>query len=72
MKKEELQSALKQMGVPSMLYNLDGEGRTDERFCLEFIDNEWRVYFSERGIKTTNERFASEEAACQFIYEQFC
>ncbi len=55
-----------------MLYNLDGNGRTDERFCLEFINNEWKVYFAERGIKTTDEKFLSEEEACQFIYEQFC
>ena len=47
------------MGVPSMVYNLDGNGRTDERFCLEFINNEWKVYFVERGIKTTDEKFLS-------------
>lgn len=71
-KKEELRDTLIKMGVPSMLYNLDGVGRTDERFCLEFINNEWRVYFSERGAKTTNEKFLSEEEACHFIYEQLC
>ena len=72
MKKEELRDKLIEMGVPSILYNLDGNARTDERFCLEFANNEWRVYFSERGVKTTNERFLSEEEACQFIYEQLC
>lgn len=72
MKKDELQDVLVKMGVPSMFYNLDGNGRTDERLCLEFTNNEWRVYFSERGVKTTNERFVSEEEACQFIYEQLC
>lgn len=72
MKKNELRDTLKQMGVSPMLYNLDGDGRTDERFCLEFINNEWYVYFSERGIKATNKKFTSEEEACQFIYEQFC
>lgn len=67
-----MRDVLINMGVPSMLYNLDGNGRTDERFCLEFINNEWKVYFAERGIKTTDEKFLSEEEACQFIYEQFC
>lgn len=71
MKKNELRDILTDMGVPDWLYNLDGNGRTDERFCLEFIDNEWSVYFSERGVKTTNKKFASEEEACRFIYEQF-
>ena len=71
-KKNELRDALIEMGVPSILYNLDGYGRKDERFCLEFTNNEWRVYFSERGIKTTNEKFSTEEEACRFIFEQFC
>lgn len=70
MKREELRNVLVERGVPSMLYNLDGDGRTDERFCLESVNNEWSVYFSERGIRTTDERFASEEEACKFIYEQ--
>ena len=72
MKKNELRDALIEMGIPSVLFNLDGKGRTDERFCLEYTNKEWRVYFSERGVKTTNETFSSEEEACQFIYEQFC
>ena len=72
MKKSELRDILIEKEIPSMLYNLDGKGRTDERFCLEYINNEWRVYFSERGIKTTNEKFSSEEEACQFIYEKLC
>lgn len=72
MNKNELKNTLMKLGVSSILYNLDGDGRTDERFCLEYTDNEWRVYYSERGIKTTNEIFASEEDACQFIFEQLC
>ena len=70
MKREELKRKLKQMRIPENLYNLDGIGRRDERFCLEEIDNKWFVYFIERGVKTTNERFNSEEDACLFIYEQ--
>lgn len=70
MKKNELRNALMHIGVAPMFYNLDGNGRTDERFCLEFVNNEWSVYYSERGVKTTNIRFSSEEDACQFIYEQ--
>ena len=68
----ELKKKLIEMGIPSAVYNLDGNGRTDERFCLELINDEWIVYFSERGIKTTNKKFVSEEEACQFIYEQLC
>ena len=28
------------------------------------------VYYLERGIKTTNEIFDSENDACQFLYDQ--
>lgn len=72
MNKNELKDLLMKMGVPSILYNLDSAGRKDERFCLEFVNNEWRVFFCERGVRTTDESFVSEEAACQFIYEQLC
>lgn len=72
MKKNELKDLLMKKGVPSILYNLDSTGRTDERFCLEFVNNEWRVFFRERGVRTTDENFASEEEACQFIYEKLC
>lgn len=70
MKKYELKNVLKKMGVPSHHYNLDGTGRDDERLCLDYTNNEWSVYYSERGVKTTNIKFSSEEEACQYIYEQ--
>ena len=70
MKQKELEKELKKAGIPENLYNLDGTGRTDERFCLENINNKWYVYFIERGIKTLNEEFESEDGACQFIYKQ--
>ena len=70
MKSKELKKRLQQKNIPTDLYNLDGIGRTDERFCLEFTGSEWHVYYSERGIKTTYERFSSEDAACDFIYKQ--
>lgn len=71
MKKEELSQCLRELGIPAYLYNLEDEGRTDERFCLKYVDNQWRVYFCERGIKTMEENFTSEEAACEYIYQQF-
>lgn len=72
MKKNELADALKKAGIASMLYNLESTGRRDERFCLEYSDNAWTVYYSERGVRTTNEQFASEEEACQFLFAQLC
>ena len=71
MKSNELKEKLQQLGIPVYLYNLDGIGRTDERLCLEFSDNKWHVYYSERGVKTTDKIFASEDAACEYIYFHF-
>lgn len=71
LKSKELKKELEQLGIPAYLYNLDGIGRTDERLCLEFSDNEWHVYYSERGVKTTDLRFESEDLACEYIYRNF-
>ena len=70
MKREELKKELVQAGVPDYMYNLKGIGRTDERLCLEKNENGWMVYYMERGIKTTNKIFESENDACQFLYDQ--
>ena len=63
-------SVMKDKGRVKNLYNLDGRGRKDERLCLEKIEDKWTVYYSERGVKTTNEIFKSEKEACQYIYNQ--
>lgn len=70
MNREKLAKELKMAGVPDYVYNLTGQGKKDERLCLEKKQDKWSVYYLERGIKTTNKLFDSEEAACQFIYEQ--
>ena len=68
MKKEELRKILEEMKVPAHLYNLDGKGRDDERLCLRCNNEEWEIYYSERGVKTTCLKFASEDEACQHLY----
>lgn len=47
--------------------NDDSSGRYELcQIDTDAVNNEWIVYFSERGIKTRNKRFSSEEEACQF------
>ena len=70
MSREELQILLENSKVPSELYNLVGQGRDDERFCLIQNGEQWEVFFKERGVKTVDEVFSTEPEACQFIYEQ--
>lgn len=66
----ELKNLLQVKNVPNELYNLDCIGRKDERFCLEKIDDIWVVYFTERGTRTTEVFFNSEDAACKYLIEQ--
>ena len=70
MTREVLEKKLKAAGVPDYIQNLTGKGIKDERLCLEKIQDKWSVYYLERGIKTTNKFFESEEDACQFLYVQ--
>ena len=66
----ELKKILVDYGVPKDLYNFDGTGRTDERFCIERVQEGWNVFYIERGCRTTNLIFDSEEEACQFLYKE--
>ena len=65
MTREVLEKKLKIAGIPDYIYNLTGQGKKDECLCLEKIQDKWSVYYLERGIKTTNEIFDSENDACQ-------
>lgn len=70
MDRSELKNILKNKNIPAYEYNLDEAGRDDERLCLKFTDGKWNVYFSERGVKTTNLFFASEDEACKYILHE--
>lgn len=67
---KELIKVLVECNVPKELYNLEGKGRKDERFCLEHVEEKWNVFYSERGCKTTNLFFDSEEEACLYLYNE--
>lgn len=66
----KLQMLLKESGIPDEMYNLCEVGRDDERFCLRKKENQWQVYFAERGVHTIDEMFNTEAEACQYIYDQ--
>lgn len=56
--------------VPDYLYNLNEYGRKDERFCIDKEGELWAVYFTERGVKTTEMKFNTEDEACQYLLNQ--
>ena len=49
----------------------DQPGRDDERLCLVNENSKWVVYYLERGVRTTELFFDSEEEACDCILKSF-
>lgn len=49
-------------------YSLDG-GLPNERLCLERRSDGWAVYYSERGIRTSEVAFLHESDACIYMLD---
>ena len=60
----DLLSELKKLSIPSSWFLIGEKGITDNKTCLRFIDNQWCVFYSERGGKYKLKTFASEDTAC--------
>lgn len=71
MDRKEFIKKAKKLRVPKFMFNLDGVGRDDERFCLVKTGEKWNVYYSERGCKTTNEFFNTESDALEYLIKRF-
>lgn len=71
MNREELDNQLKELGVFSGFYSLDGELLPD-RMILYYNYNKWEVfYFDERRNRDKEKIFHSEDDACQYLYSFF-
>lgn len=55
--------------VPNDLYSLNG-GFPSESFCLNKVDANWEVYYSERGVKSSIVSFNNESDACEYLLKQ--
>ena len=62
---KSLQELLASEHVRQDAYSLDGD--RDESMCLEPVPGGWAVYYSERGLRSGERRFAAEDDACQFL-----
>lgn len=69
MKRDELAGKLASENVSKSLYSLNGS-LPNEKLCLDFVDNKWVVYYSERGCRTGLIEFDNEDDACLFLYER--
>jgi len=66
MNKEELKRVLDSEGFNSRVYSLDG-GLSNDTLCLSNEGGRWGVYYTERGIRFSEEWFDSESDACQCL-----
>lgn len=68
MNREELKIKLTEIGVDVNRLSLYGD-LVDDRIIIYQNYSKWEVfYFSERGTRENFHVFASEELACQYIY----
>ena len=51
MNSSDLIKELQILGVPSSWYLIGDKGITDDKTVLRLIDNQWSVYYSDRGGK---------------------
>ena len=59
---QELKGKLDDLKISSELYSLQG-GLPNEKLCIVKEDN-WKIYYSERGNRTGEKEYETEEEAC--------
>ncbi len=55
--------------VSTSEYSLEG-GLPNEAYCLAQNEDNWEVYYSERGVRTSLGVFDNEEEACDYFYNR--
>jgi hypothetical protein len=63
---EELQRTLDQEGIDPEAYDLHG-GVPNEKYTIENGVGGWFVYYSERGKRSGEAFFGTEDAACRYL-----
>ena len=60
----ELVNELQKNSIPNSWYLIGEKGITYNKTCLRLIDNQWAVFYSERGSKFDLKTFDFEDEAC--------
>lgn len=66
MDRNTLREQLDSIGIDPEAYSLDG-GLPVEKYCLEDRRSSWAVYYSERGLRSGERVFTSEDEACRYL-----
>ena len=69
MKNRELRSILSSEGFRESSYSFD-EKHPDEALCLSQEDNQWLVFYAERGLRTGKVTFMTEDEACGYFLDK--
>lgn len=68
MNRRELVEMARQAGIREDVFSLAG-GLAPETYVLEVAEGGWNVYYSERGDRTGNIFFATEDEACSHLFD---
>lgn len=68
MDRETLKALLDAEDVDPTAYSLDG-GMPFEAYVLERRSSEWAVYYSERGLRSSEVVFETEDDACAHLLD---
>ena len=68
MNRDQLRVALEQAGVPPRWYTIGGD--RNESTCLVGDGAVWTVFYSEKGQRSDERSFPSEDLACRYVYAQ--
>ena len=66
MNKEELLQALRKESVREDAFDLNG-GHLPETYTLSESYGRWFVYYSEKGLESGKEEFATQSQACEYL-----
>lgn len=64
----ELKQIFEDENIPRELYSLKG-GLPNESYCIKQLNEQWEVYYSERGSKSSSRFFDTEDEACLHLYK---
>jgi len=66
MNRAELRAAAQREGIRESSYSLDG-GLPPEQYVLAIAEGGWIVYYSERGQRSGETFFDTEDEACSYL-----
>ncbi len=69
MKVFELEETLNRLGISKDTYSILKGGMPNERLCI-VKEDEWYVYYSEKGRKSGLKKFQTETEACEYFLKK--